>query len=68
MKKLAFLVALVATFACGSKETPTPTPEPDPDPTPVTSSFIQGADISWASEMEAGWLKESAASALIPTR
>lgn len=54
MKKLAFLVALVATFACGSKETPTPTPEPDPDPTPVTSSFIQGADISWASEMEAG--------------
>ncbi len=49
MKKFAFLLALGAFIACGEK----PTPEPPVDP-PVEDGFIKGADISWASEMEAG--------------
>ena len=59
MKKLLFMAAFFAAFACscGNKENTTPTPDPDPDPevTPVaTPSFAKGADIGWASEMEAG--------------
>lgn len=53
MKNFAFLTAMLAVFACGSKETPNPGPDVQP-PTPETPSFIQGADISWASEMETG--------------
>lgn len=64
MKKLAFLVALLAFVSCGSKETPVD-PDPGPD-TPVTDSFVKGADISWASEMEAGgrtWKKKNGTAA-----
>ncbi|MBQ6953281.1 MAG: glycosyl hydrolase 53 family protein [Bacteroidales bacterium] len=64
MKKLAFLVAMFAFVSCGSKETPVD-PDPGPD-TPVTDSFVKGADISWASEMEAGgrtWKKKNGTAA-----
>lgn len=64
MKKLAFLVALFAFVSCGSKETPVD-PDPGPD-TPDVSSFAKGADISWASEMEAGgrsWKKKNGTTA-----
>lgn len=58
MRKIAFLAALLAVFSCGSsaKPNPEPTPEPGPEPTP-TIVFAKGADISWASEMEAGGRK-----------
>ena len=64
MKKLAFLVAMFAFVSCGSKETPVD-PDPGPD-TPVADSFVKGADISWASEMEAGgrtWKKKNGTAA-----
>ena len=64
MKKLAFLVALLAFVSCGSKETPVD-PDPGPD-TPDAGSFAKGADISWASEMEAGgrtWKKKDGTAA-----
>ena len=64
MKKLAFLVALLAFVSCGSKEKPVD-PDPGPD-TPDVSSFAKGADISWASEMEAGgrtWKKKDGTAA-----
>ena len=64
MKKLYFLLALMAAFACGGNNlTPTPEPAPTPDPptpdppAPVVNTFAKGADISWASEMEAGGIK-----------
>ena len=64
MKKLFFLLALMAAFACGGNNlTPTPEPAPTPDPptpdppVPVVNTFAKGADISWASEMEAGGIK-----------
>ena len=64
MKKLFFLLPLMAAFACGGNNlTPTPEPAPTPDPpTPdppasVVNTFAKGADISWASEMEAGGIK-----------
>ena len=58
------LAALLAAFSCachpqatsdgGSSDTPvTPTPEPEP----AVPAFAKGADISWASEMEAGGIK-----------
>ena len=64
MKKLFFLLPLMAAFACGGNNlTPTPEPAPTPDPptpdppAPVVNTFAKGADISWASEMEAGGVK-----------
>jgi arabinogalactan endo-1,4-beta-galactosidase len=51
MKKTAFLAALLAFLSCGSSVKPSPEPEPEPAPSDV---FARGADISWASEMEAG--------------
>ena len=64
MKRLFFLAALFAAFSCGGggkvqpdpTPDPTPTPEPEPEPEPE-SAFVKGADISWASEMEAGGIK-----------
>ena len=64
MKKLFFVAALLMAFSCGGgggeegiSPTPIPVPGPDPDPAPVPSTFAKGADISWASEMEAGGVK-----------
>jgi len=67
MKKIISLFALVAAFSCGQGKQVTPEVKPDPDPEqkPVveepeepsavqTPAFALGADISWASEMEAG--------------
>ena len=51
MKKTAFLAALLAFLSCGSSVKPSPEPAPAPDP---SDTFARGADISWASEMEAG--------------
>ena len=51
MKKTAFLAALLAFLSCGSSVKPSPEPEPEPAP---SDAFARGADISWASEMEAG--------------
>ena len=51
MKKMTFLAALLAFLSCGSSVKPSPEPEPEPAPSDV---FARGADISWASEMEAG--------------
>ena len=64
MKRLFFLAALFTAFSCGGggkvqpdpTPDPTPTPEPEPEPEPE-SAFVKGADISWASEMEAGGIK-----------
>lgn len=67
MKKIVFLAALFAVFSCGpvaktDPVTPEPTPvtpegvDPD-DPLVVTPTFAKGADIGWASEMEAGGRK-----------
>ena len=55
MRKIAFLAALFAFLSCGSsaKSDPEPTPEP-PGPEKPAIVFAKGADISWASEMEAG--------------
>ena len=50
MKKIAFLAALFAFLSCGSSDKPDPEPVPEPVPDVV---FAKGADISWASEMEA---------------
>ncbi|MBQ2173256.1 MAG: glycosyl hydrolase 53 family protein, partial [Bacteroidales bacterium] len=61
MKKVILMAAFFAAFAsCGStKVDPTPKPGPGPEPTPGpdTPTFYKGADISWASEMEAGGIK-----------
>ena len=69
MKKIALLAALFAVFACNpTAKTPDPTPDPTPvdpapdDPTPEgptieVPAFAKGADIGWASEMEAGGRK-----------
>lgn len=61
MKKVILMAAFFAAFAsCGStKVDPTPGPGPGPEPTPGpdTPTFYKGADISWASEMEAGGVK-----------
>ncbi len=51
MKKTAFLAALLAFLSCGSSVKPSPEPESEPAP---SDAFARGADISWASEMEAG--------------
>ena len=69
-RKILFMAAFFAAFvcACGSKinpaPDPTPEPGPGPEPQPVpevvpveTPSFAKGADIGWASEMEAGGRK-----------
>ena len=68
MKKFFFVAAFFAALlSCGGgggevspepTPVPTPTPEPEPEPTPTpTVTFAKGADISWASEMEAGGIK-----------
>ena len=59
MKKVILMAAFFAAFAsCGStKVDPTPEPGPEPTPGPDTPTFYKGADISWASEMEAGGIK-----------
>lgn len=58
MKKFWSLAVLFAALSCGGNNPdPTPTPEPEPEPEPVGVTFAQGADISWASEMEAGGVK-----------
>lgn len=52
------MAVLFAALSCGGNNPdPTPTPEPEPEPEPVGVTFAQGADISWASEMEAGGVK-----------
>lgn len=56
MKKVILVAAFFAALlSCGSKVDPTP--DPGPGPTPEPSAFAKGADISWASEMEAGGVK-----------
>ena len=59
MKKVILMAAFFAVIlSCGSKTTPGPDPEPEPPtPTPEPATFAKGADISWASEMEAGGVK-----------
>ena len=59
MKKLLLMAAFVAALAsCGKKTNPVPEPGPEPPtPTPEPATFAKGADISWASEMEAGGVK-----------
>ena len=56
MKKTFFLAALLAVLACSCGKSPDPVIDPPQEPVvdPVESDFIKGADISWASEMEAG--------------
>lgn len=55
MKKLIWLAAFLAVCSCGGKKTDPDPPTPDPTPSVVeTPPFAKGADISWASEMEAG--------------
>lgn len=69
-RRFLLMAACLAAFvcACGSKinpaPDPTPEPGPGPEPQPVpevvpveTPSFAKGADIGWASEMEAGGRK-----------
>ncbi|MBO4624097.1 MAG: glycosyl hydrolase 53 family protein [Bacteroidales bacterium] len=57
MKKLFFMAAFFAAIlSCGGTNSDDPTPEP-PTPDPPATSFAKGADISWASEMEAGGVK-----------
>ena len=64
MKRILFVAAFFVAFACacGNNDTveptpappPAPTPDPDPEETIIpTPAFAKGADISWASEMEA---------------
>ena len=58
MKKMILMAAFFAALlSCGSKVNPAPDPGPEPTPGPDTPSFFKGADISWASEMEAGGIK-----------
>ena len=59
MKKLLLMAAFVAALAsCGKKTSPVADPGPEPPaPTPEPATFAKGADISWASEMEAGGVK-----------
>ena len=50
MRNKSLLAAvLLAMFSCGAPDTPEPEPV-----VPEVPSFAKGADISWASEMEAG--------------
>ena len=67
MKKLFFLAVLFPLIACSSQEPVTPDPGPETKPeTPSPDSFIKGADISWASEMEASgrsWKKKDGTAA-----
>lgn len=64
MKKILFIAAFFVALSCTNKvqPTPDPTPGPDPDPDPQEQvieipAFAKGADIGWASEMEAGGRK-----------
>ena len=59
MKKLLLMAAFFAALAsCGKKTSPVPDPGPEPPaPTPEPATFAKGADVSWASEMEAGGVK-----------
>ena len=62
MKRILFVAALFAAFACacGNKDhsTPEKEPEKEPETTSVpTPAFAKGADIGWASEMEAAGRK-----------
>jgi len=57
MKKilwLFFVVSLFFTLSCSKKSVaPAPTPTPTYTPPIVSSSFAEGADISWVTQMEA---------------
>ena len=57
MKKLLFVAVFFAALSCGEKVTPTPETPTTPETPEQTSSFAKGADISWASEMEAGGIQ-----------
>ncbi|MBQ8673983.1 MAG: glycosyl hydrolase 53 family protein [Bacteroides sp.] len=50
--------AALCFCACGgsgstSEEPVVPTPTPEPEPAPIESTFAEGADISWVTELEA---------------
>lgn len=59
MKKIILMAAFFAALtACGgNKADPAPDPPPGPEPPAPEASFVKGADISWASEMEADGVK-----------
>lgn len=52
MKRILFVAALFAAVSCGSKNNPDPEKPEIPEEV-GTPTFAKGADISWASEMEA---------------
>jgi len=52
MKRILFVAALFAAVSCGSKNNPDPGKSEIPEEV-GTPTFAKGADISWASEMEA---------------
>ena len=52
MKRILFVAALFAAVSCGSKNNPDPGKPEIPEEV-GTPTFAKGADISWASEMEA---------------
>ena len=67
MKRILLMAAFFAAFACGPGQKTTPAQGTDPETNPttpttpttptqpeVTVTFAKGADIGWASEMEAG--------------
>lgn len=53
MKRLIWLIAFLTACSCGGNKV-VPDPEPPAPAVIETPSFAKGADISWASEMEAG--------------
>ncbi|MBQ3812623.1 MAG: glycosyl hydrolase 53 family protein [Bacteroidales bacterium] len=52
MKRILFVAALFAAVSCGSKNNPDPGKSEIPEEV-GTPTFAKGADIGWASEMEA---------------
>ena len=56
MKRILFVAALFAAVSCGSKNNPDPGKSEIPEEV-GTPTFAKGADIGWASEMEAGGRK-----------
>ena len=58
MKRILFVAALFAAVSCGSGSKDAPDPDkPTPSEEVGTPTFAKGADIGWASEMEAGGRK-----------
>ena len=53
MRRLIWLAAFLTACSCGGNKV-VPDPEPPVPAVVKTPSFAKGADISWASEMEAG--------------